>query len=284
MATFYNKATLSYNDIITDSNIVTGELLEVLSASKTALSENYDTDDTITYIISIINAGSIPYTNLTVTDDLGSYTFNGLTLVPLTYLSNSLRYYYNGELQATPVISATNPLTIEGVDVPANGNVLLVYQAQVNQYAPLGTDASITNQAIINGSSLTSPLTVTETITASGNLRLTISKSISPDTVVENGEITYTFVIQNSGSTPAVATDNVVVTDTFNPILNPISVTYNSTPWSSPANYTYNTTTGLFQTVPGSITVPGATYTQNPLTGQWTIVPGVTVIKVTGTI
>ena len=34
MATFTNQATLSYNNTTTTSNIVTGEIVEVLSATK----------------------------------------------------------------------------------------------------------------------------------------------------------------------------------------------------------------------------------------------------------
>ena len=284
MATFFNQATLSYNDTIIDSNIVTGELVEVLSATKTALPSTYESGDSITYVVSIVNAGSNALTDLTVTDNLGAYTFNTQTLVPLTYESGSVRYYSNGVLQPAPTVADTNPLTITGLSVPANGNVLLVYQASVNQFAPLSLESTITNVALISGDGLTTDITVSDTITAASELDLTISKSICPDTVVDNGEITYTFVIQNTGSIPATVADNVVVTDTFNPILNPIAVTYNSTPWTSPANYTYNTTTGLFQTVAGEITVPAATYTQDPTTGQWTIVPGVTVLRVTGTV
>ena len=41
MAIFTNQATLSYNNTVTTSNITTGELLEVLSVTKTALSGTY---------------------------------------------------------------------------------------------------------------------------------------------------------------------------------------------------------------------------------------------------
>ena len=48
MATFYNQATLSYNGNTTTSNITTGELVEVLSATKTAVQTEYQQDDTPT--------------------------------------------------------------------------------------------------------------------------------------------------------------------------------------------------------------------------------------------
>ena len=76
----------------------------------------------------------------------------------------------------------------------------------------------------------------------------------------------------------------MVVTDTFDPILSGITVTYNGTVWTQPESYTYDEATGLFTTVVGAITVPAATYTQDPATGNWVVDPGVTVITVTGTV
>ena len=94
----------------------------------------------------------------------------------------------------------------------------------------------------------------------------------------------YTFVIQNSGNTPVVATDDVIVTDTFNPILSAISVSYNGDAWTEGVNYTYSEITGDFSTLPGQITVPAATYVQDEISGIITVTPGVTVITVSGTV
>ena len=41
MATFTNQATLSYNGGSTNSNIITGEIIEVLTVSKTAVVVTY---------------------------------------------------------------------------------------------------------------------------------------------------------------------------------------------------------------------------------------------------
>ena len=57
MASFTNFATLSYNGGTTNSNTVTGELLETLTVTKTAVVKNYAANDKITYIISIVNSG-----------------------------------------------------------------------------------------------------------------------------------------------------------------------------------------------------------------------------------
>lgn len=284
MATFYNQATLSYNDTTTNSNIVAGELVEVLSAAKTATDDSYQTEDLVTYIITLVNTGTAAYTNLTVTDDLGSYTSGALTLVPLTYVADSLRYFINGAQQTSPTVTAQSPLTITGITVPAGGNATLIYEAQVNEFASPETTGTITNTAVITGDNLSTSLTASETINSGTAARLSISKSVSPETVAENGQLTYTFVIQNTGNTPALASDNVSVTDIFNPILSGVSVAFNGTVWTDPENYTYNETTGLFRTVAGQITIPAATYTQDTATGTWSVIPGSAILRVTGTI
>ena len=283
MATFTNQATLRYNGNVVNSNITTGELLEVLSATKTAVIDSYTQGSNVTYVINIVNSGTITFTGISITDNLGAYTLGTETYVPLDYVEGSTQYYLNGVLQATPVIVAGPPLVISGITVPANGVATIIYVASANQYAPLNLDGTITNSAVISGGGVTD-ITVTETVTAESGARLTISKSICPTTVTENGRLTYTFVIQNLGNMPAVATDNVSITDTFNPILTGLTVTLNDVVWAEGVNYTYSETTGEFVTIPSQITVPAATYTQDPVTGEWLIDPGIAVLTVTGTV
>lgn len=284
MATFYNKATLSYNGTSTDSNIVSGEIIAALTASKQALVQDYDAGEIITYAISLVNSAPSSLTGLTVTDNLGSYSFGSQTLVPLTYLPGSLYLYVNGVQQPTPVITSASPLTVTGISIPAGGNALLLYNATVNGYAPLDLESEITNTGSVTGPSLVAPVPFTETIAKDTAAKLSISKSLCPETITESGEITYTFLIRNTGNLSAGLAENVTITDTFLPVLNNITVTYNGTIWTEPANYTYDETTGIFQTLPGSVTVPPATYAQNPVTGEWTTTPGVAIIRVTGTI
>ena len=283
MATFTNQATLRYNGNVVNSNITTGELLEVLSATKTAVIDSYTQGSNVTYVINIVNSGTITFTGISITDNLGAYPLGTETYVPLDYVEGSTQYYLNGVLQATPVIVAGPPLVISGITVPANGVATIIYVASANQYAPLNLDGTITNSAVISGGGVTD-ITVTETITAESGARLTISKSICPTTVTENGRLTYTFVVQNLGNMPAVATDNVSITDTFNPILTGLTVTLNDVVWAEGVNYTYSETTGEFATIPSQITVPAATYTQDPVTGEWLIDPGIAVLTVTGTV
>ena len=283
MAIFTNQATLSYNNTVTTSNITTGELLEVLSVTKTALRSTYTAQDTAVYLVQLVNSGTLPFTGLTVSDDLGAYDYDGTTLTPLDYADGTLRYFADGVLQPAPAVTAGPPLTVSGISVPAGGSALLVYEAQLNSFAPEGAGAAITNTATVSGGGLSAPLTAEATITADSAPYLTISKSLSPLTVSENGQITYTFVIQNSGNTAAVATDNAAITDLFDPVLSGLTVTFNGDVWTEGVNYTYDAATGAFATVPGQITVPAATFTQNA-SGVWVTDPGTAILRVTGTV
>ncbi len=284
MAVFFNQATLSYNGIVTNSNIVTGEIVESLTAAKTAVSDTYSAGDTVTYIVSIVNTGAAALTGITVTDDLGNYDYGTGTVTPLTYADGTARYFVNGVLQADPAVTAGPPLVISGLSVPAGGNAIVVYSADVNSFAPLAENSTIVNTATITAAGISAPVTAAEAITALSEPQLTITKSLSPETVTENGEITYTFTIQNYGSQPVVATDDAVITDNFDPILDISSVTFNGTTWTEPANYTYSEATGAFATVAGQITVPAATYIQDTATGEWLVQPGTAVLRVVGTV
>ena len=284
MPSFSNQATLSYNGNVALSNIVTGEIVEVLTATKNALRPTYTPDDTVTYVINIINSGTTAVAGVTLSDNLGAYPIANQTVVPLNYVPGSLKFYVNGVLQPTPSITAGPPLTVTGLTIPAGANAALVYEATVNTLVPPTVGGSVTNTATVTGGGLTAPITAAETINSTAAPILSIGKSVSPATVSENGQLTYTFQIQNRGNTAATATDNVVVTDNFNPILNPITVTLNGQALTAGTDYTYDATTGAFATVPGRITVPAATYAQNTTTGAFTIAPGSAVLTVTGTV
>lgn len=284
MAIFTNQATLTYNGNSTNSNIAYGEILDVLVATKTAVEGSYTPGQRVTYVVTLRNTGNASLTGLTVTDDLGGYNFNGTTVYPLTYESGSVALFSDGVPQAAPTVTVGPPLVFSDITVPAGGDVVIVYQAQANAYANPAVGGTIDNTVTITGDGLNAPITATETVNVRVAPELAISKSITPAQVVDNDRVTYTFVIQNSGNQAVVATDDAAITDTFDPILTALTVTFNGVTWTQGVQYNYNEVTGLFTTVPGQILVPAATYAQDPVTGAYTVTPGIATLVVTGTI
>ncbi len=284
MAIFSNQATLNYSGGSTNSNIAYGEILEVLTATKTAVEGDYAPGQLVTYVVTLRNSGTTALTGLTVTDDLGGYMLNGAVVYPLTYAADSIQYFIDGVLQAAPAVTAGPPMVIGGITVPAGGDTVLVYQARANAFANPAADGTIVNTVTVSGGGLTAAVTATETVGAAAEPALTITKSISPARVSDNDRVTYTFIIQNSGNEAVAATDQAAITDTFDPILTDLVVTYEGTTWTQGVQYNYRTDTGLFTTVAGQITVPAATYTQDTTTGAYTVTPGVVTLTVTGTI
>ena len=278
MAIFTNQAQLAYNNTVINSNVAVGEVIGAFSVTKTAIGNTYGRNDEVTYAISVVNTSTAPLEDITVTDNLGAYTVGADTLYPLTYVDGTARLFINGVPTAGLVVTPGAPIQFSGITIPVGGNAIIVYEASVNEFAPLDVDGSITNTVTVNGEE------ASETITTEQEPDLTITKTIEPIPVTQNGRVTYTFTILNFGNTPAVATDAAVLTDTFNPILTDLAVSFNGTGWVDGVNYNYDEATGLFTTVAGQIIVPAATYTIDPVTNAVIINPGVSELVVTGTI
>ncbi|MCI6536261.1 MAG: hypothetical protein MR443_01210, partial [Lachnospiraceae bacterium] len=200
-----------------------------------------------------------------------------MRFTPLTYVADTVNYYVNGVLQPKPAVTAGPPLVVSGLNIPAGGNILLVYETKLNEYAPLAEEAEIKNTASISGAGLTS-VVVEETVQAVGKPVLTITKSVSPVPVTENGTLTYTFLIQNNGNTAAEEATAAIITDEFDPILKNLTVSFNGTAWTEGVDYTYDETTGSFATIAGKVTVPAALYVQDPLTDIWITSPGISTL------
>lgn len=285
MATFFNQATLSYGGNTVNSNTTEAELLSGLSITKTPITSTYSAGGNVVYAITLSNMSGSAYNALTVTDDLGAYTLTGVgTVLPLTYVQDSLVYYLNGVLQSTPTVSAVGGLAVSGINIPGNSTATLIYEAEVNEFAPIAAGSVITNTATTNGGVGIGEISDTATVTVSEAPQLTIAKAVCPPVVSDNDRVTYTIIVQNLGNTPIVNTDGVIISDTFNPVLTDITVTLDGATLDPGTGYSYNQTTGAFATADGAITVPAATYTQNPTTGAISTTPGVTVLTVTGTV
>lgn len=283
MATFTNRATLTFQGGAVDSNTVTGTFLETLSLTKAALSDTYAAGDTLTYTVALVNAGATPLGGITVTDTLGAFDFGGTTLYPLAFVPGSVLLYVDGVLQPSPVPTGTQPLVFEGITVPAGGDAVLVYATRVTDQAPLGVGGQITNVATATGGGLIEPISDSATVTTADRPALSITKALSPTSVAENGTITYTFVIQNFGNTAAVATDDLQLTDTFDPVLDITSVMLDGTVLTEGTGYTYDPATGEFATVTSVVTVPAATFVRQP-DGTVAVTPGQATLVVVGTI
>lgn len=283
MAQFTNYATLTYTGGTANSNTVTGELIDLAQITKTALSTGYVQGDEIVYVLSLRNTGSTGLTGLTVSDDLGGYTFGTSTVYPLGYVSGSVRYFVNGVEQAAPTVTEGPPLVISGISIPAGGNSMLIYRTTVTGYAPTALESTLVNTATLSGTGISTAQTAQATVTPTAGPRLAIVKSLSPATVTENSRITYTFVLENTGNTAALSADNIVISDTFSPALSDLQVSFNGTAWTAGNQYTYNQSTGLFTTTAGAVTVPAATSSQST-DGTWVTTPGTATLTVTGII
>ena len=286
METFYNQATLSYGGNVLNSNTTEAELLTGLTLTKTAVTPIYTSGGNVVYVLTLTNEGGSTYSDLTLTDDLGAYTPVGgaVAVVPLTYTVGSLLYYLDGVLQPTPTVTSLGNLQVEGISIPAGSTATLVYEAKVNEFAPIAAGGQITNTASTDGGVGVGVISDTETINVDEAPRLTIAKAVCPAVISDNDQLTYTIIVQNLGNTPIVATDGVIISDVFNPALTGITVTLDGAPLALGTGYTYNETTGEFATVDGVVTVPAATYTQDPTTGVITTTPGVSTLVVTGTV
>ncbi|MBQ0111089.1 MAG: hypothetical protein KBS41_04100, partial [Oscillospiraceae bacterium] len=233
-------------------------------------------------VISIVNTGTTAYNGITLTDNLGEYAVGDNSVYPLNYVDGSARYYVNGVLQPAPTVTPGPPMAINGINVPAGGNATIVYEGVLTAFAPLEAGSTITNTVTATGAGISEPITSAATVTVATAPDLSINKSISPNPVTENGQVTFTFVIQNTGNAPA--NTGLAVTDQFNPVLTNVSAAIDGTALAPATQFTYNPANGRFSTVGDVLNVPAATYEQNPATGAITTTPGVTTLTVTGTI
>lgn len=280
MALFTNQASLSYNGKTVLSNLATGELVDVLSVSKTAGAGGYLPGGTIPYVINLRNTGAAPLTDLVITDDLGAYTLGTQTLLPLDYLADSVRVFTDGVPQSAPAVTLTPSLVISGITVPADGVTTVLYTTVANEYASPETTGEIVNTASVTGGT-PDPVTATATVPAAAEADLTLQKSVAPSVARQGEAISYSILIENHGAAQALG---VTVEDLFQPVLQGLSASLDGTLWVEGVQYDYDEVSGQFRTLPGAVTVPAATFIQDPGTGAWTCVPGSVTLVVTGSV
>lgn len=279
MKTFTNEATVNYNGITLNSNEVTGFILDQIIITKVAVKNVYSENENIVYIVTARNTTSKDIGGLSLKDDLGMYKDGYKYRVPLTYVDETLKYYVNGELVCKKTPFSKSPFMVTGLTIPAGGNIVLVYETHINEYAKLGEKDYITNTAEIFNYEYN--VECQETVRTANVPILSIIKSLNPTFIKKDREITYTFIIENRGNTKAGKDADIVLEDTFNPQLKNIKVTLNNQCLTFKKDYDYNAVTGEFKTTKGLITVPSAQF-KTDLQGRTVVKPGKTVVQVTG--
>ena len=287
MATIENFATVSYTSGgVTEtkvSNLAEIGLESAISFTKTTLGETYGEDEVVTYILSMTNTSTSAITNVSITDDLGTFVFGTLELTPLTYAPPALLLIDGQDVSAqlTVETATAGSLVFSFPTLPAGATANIVYRAAVNEYAPLDVEAGITNTATLTSDSDCADGTASATITAVSAANVSVFKQMSPNPVICGDTVTYTIRIYNYGN---IAAENVVLTDTFNPAPTNITVSRDGT--LLPANeYSYVDGTLTVPTGAGTpISVPAATFVRDVNTGVVTVVPGIVEYVITGTI
>lgn len=289
--TITNRATVSFTANGTQgsavSNLASTTLRGPLAVTKASMESVYRGDSRLTYIVTLENTSSAQLTNVTLTDNLGTFSYTPestgtqISVTPLSY-TGPARYYINGVFSQllTPTV-ADNSLTFTVPSLPANATGLIVYDVTVNGNAPLSVESEITNTVSATAGTVLEPVTAQNTVAADSYADVRIIKTMTPDPVIEGGNITYTFTIYNYGNTDA---DSLVLTDTFSPAPTaPLTVTLNGSTVAT-SDYTYQD--GVF-TFPAdsaaAVSVPAATFTTSA-TGTVSVTPGTAVITVTGVI
>ena len=283
MVEFTNKATLSYNGASIDSNTVSGTREVTTELTKTALVPTYE-EGPVTFIVSFVNNGAGAVSGLTLTDDLGAYTVGEETVYPFAYVRDSVKVYLSGVEQTPVEVTSTQPLVLTAPDVPAGGNLLVVYAVTPTVYAPRGDGQGVTNTVTATAPSMDTPAEASADVLSAQAAELALTKSVFPLELTEGEEVTYTIVVLNSGNKPAGDAGGPVIADTLDPALSQLSVTLDGVALEEGTGYTYDPDTGAFATVAGAVTVPAAVCTQDPATGIWSSSPGASTLRISGTV
>ncbi|MBQ2385592.1 MAG: DUF11 domain-containing protein [Clostridia bacterium] len=287
MATIENFATVSYTSGgVTEtkvSNLAEIGLESAISFAKTTLGDTYSEDSVITYILSITNTSANTVSNIKITDDLGSFVFGTIELTPLGYTAPALLLIDGQDVSAQLTVDDTTAgsLVFSFSTLPAGSTANIVYRATVNEYAPLDLNSAIVNTATLTSDSDCADGSASATVTAASAANVSVFKQMAPNPVVCGDVVTYTIRIYNYGNIPA---ENVVLTDTFNPAPDTITVSKDGVLLSG-SEYSY--VGGTLTTPVGTgtpVSVPAATFTRDSETGILNVTPGVVEYVITGQI
>ena len=171
MATIENFATVSFTsggvEVTKTSNLAEIELESSLKLSKSTLGDTYSGNTPITYILSVTNNSTSTISNISVTDDLGTFVFNTLELTPLTFNDPALLLVNGQDSSAQLTVNTDFPeriiFTLPPLAAGATANI--IYSVVPNNFAPLDVQSTITNTATLTSDFECAEDTASATIT-----------------------------------------------------------------------------------------------------------------------
>ena len=268
------------------SNTAFATLQDSVNIDLSSVENSYSSNDTITYILSIINNSSRCIKNIKVSNDLASYTINSgisqKTITPLSYEGTSKLYIggkFFSDIEAE-VLSDKIIFNLE--EIPALSNALIFYSTRVNKNAELSTGSSLKSTSSLTYDGMINNIESSDTIYVKEKADVTLIKYMYPNLITSGEIITYNFILYNYGNIEA---KNVAFSDTFSPAPLNLNVSVNSDALSS-KNYSY--INGEIK-IPSygsdfSLSIPPANFIRDENNGAITTKPGSTIITITAKI
>ena len=283
-----NRATVNYNSgtstAVAFSNTTSTVLNGNLSISKSSLSDSYRIGQELTYVITVSNNGNSVAQSISVVDDLGTFTEGQSDITPLTYVGTA-QLFINGIFASSlDAILSSNSVIFEIESIPAGGTAQIFYRARVNGFACTAVGATITNTVCADflcNCPCEEAICDSYTVHAEEYADLRVTKSACPNPVTCGERLNYVIDIFNYGNIDA---NEIVITDTFNPALEDLTVTVNGVTLTED-RYKYVGGVLTISRLTGSdISVPAAICERDDETFEVTTLPGKITVSVSGRI
>lgn len=268
------------------SNTAFATLQDSVNIDLSSVENSYSSNDTITYILSIINNSSRCIKNIKVSNDLASYTINSgisqKTITPLSYEGTSKLYIGGKFFSDIEAEVLADKIIFNLEEIPALSNALIFYSTRVNKNAELSTGSSLKSTSSLTYDGMINNIESSDTIYVKEKADVTLIKYMYPNSITSGEIITYNFILYNYGNIEA---KNVAFSDTFSPAPLNLNVSVNSDALSS-KNYSY--INGEIK-IPSygsdfSLSIPPANFIQDENNGAITTKPGSTIITITAKI
>lgn len=278
---FQNQATLSYNNNIVKSNVVSGKITAPYSITKFSSQWTYKLGSEIAYTIVVENYLDAE-TPMIVYDDMGLFYIDQTPHMPLTHDMFSTIFIVvtpTGTFQRPAGVITEKDKIGFSIIMPAKSTAFISYVARVNSFADINPQATIKNNATLQVAPY-SQVNSDNIISVRNYSDIRIAKYMPNKQVSVDQPLSYVFVVNNYGNTAV----SPVLSDFIEPNLTDITVSGNGSIWTEGTQYEYDPTTSIMTIPKGSFTLTPATSVQNPATGEWILTPSSFEIAITGTV